>query len=334
MDTIVNFLYATIADTTVSSGATTINVTAGHGARFGSSFPFDVVIYSATYSNAVDAYLNNAAEIVRVTARTTDALTVTRAQQSTTARGFVVTDKIIQAPTSGLLAQLIATSLLTTRGDIIKRDASAPARLALGAAGLSLVSDGTDPAWTGLGGGDMFSADTTDFERWHTPGTVGPLSARTPTKDRMYSIPFFVTQPCVVSALSFNVTTLQASTNGRVGIYLSKSVSNFYPGTLLVDGGAVATDTTGVKTASGLSTALTPNRWHWLVYLCSGAPAASVSGPGSLLSNLGCDTAFSATTTMYVAQTYGSLPGTYPATPTFSTSATWPTCAIKLSSIT
>jgi hypothetical protein len=44
-------------------------------------------------------------------------------------------------------AGLIGDGLVTTRGDLIYRDATAPARLAVGAARQSLVSDGTDPMW-------------------------------------------------------------------------------------------------------------------------------------------------------------------------------------------
>lgn len=41
----------------------------------------------------------------------------------------------------------IPQSLLTTRGDLIRRGASAPERVALGAAGSVLSSDGTDATW-------------------------------------------------------------------------------------------------------------------------------------------------------------------------------------------
>lgn len=41
----------------------------------------------------------------------------------------------------------IQNSLLTTRGDIIRRSASVPERLAIGAANTFLGSDGTDPSW-------------------------------------------------------------------------------------------------------------------------------------------------------------------------------------------
>lgn len=46
------------------------------------------------------------------------------------------------------LATLTALkNVLTTRGDLVVRGASAPQRLAVGAAGKFLLSDGTDPAW-------------------------------------------------------------------------------------------------------------------------------------------------------------------------------------------
>ena len=45
------------------------------------------------------------------------------------------------------ITDAIANSLLTTRGDIITRGASAPQRLALGSSGQVLKSDGTDAVW-------------------------------------------------------------------------------------------------------------------------------------------------------------------------------------------
>lgn len=41
----------------------------------------------------------------------------------------------------------IAKTTMTTRGDLIYRNATVPARLAIGTAGKVLVSDGTDPSW-------------------------------------------------------------------------------------------------------------------------------------------------------------------------------------------
>lgn len=49
-----------------------------------------------------------------------------------------------------LIAAAIPASTLTTRGDLLRRGASAAERVALGAAGTLLRSDGTDPAWSTL----------------------------------------------------------------------------------------------------------------------------------------------------------------------------------------
>lgn len=48
---------------------------------------------------------------------------------------------------SEIVAGFIPNSLLTTRGDIIRRGASAPERLGLGTAGQALKSNGTDAVW-------------------------------------------------------------------------------------------------------------------------------------------------------------------------------------------
>ena len=55
-------------------------------------------------------------------------------------------------------AVYIKKSLLTTRGDIVTRGASAPQRLAVGANDRLLKSDGTDPAWGQLTAGMVPSA--------------------------------------------------------------------------------------------------------------------------------------------------------------------------------
>jgi len=51
----------------------------------------------------------------------------------------------------------IAASTLTTRGDLIRRGASAPERVALGTNGQVLTSNGTDAVWSTPGGGSWLS---------------------------------------------------------------------------------------------------------------------------------------------------------------------------------
>jgi hypothetical protein len=66
-----------------------------------------------------------------------------------------------------LLAKDVGLDVLTTRGDLIRRGASAPERVALGSAGQLLGSDGTDALW--LPGmttrGDLLTRDATTYKR-------------------------------------------------------------------------------------------------------------------------------------------------------------------------
>ncbi len=81
-----NNAHSTLASS-VSTSATSITVASGHGARFpslsGSEF---------FYATLIDT--SNNLEIVKVTARSTDVLTATRAQESTSARAFASGDRI------------------------------------------------------------------------------------------------------------------------------------------------------------------------------------------------------------------------------------------------
>lgn len=71
----------------INSSATSITLTTGQGARFPSLGAGDYF-----YATLIDT--SNNLEIVKVTARSTDVLTVVRAQESTTARAYVAGDRI------------------------------------------------------------------------------------------------------------------------------------------------------------------------------------------------------------------------------------------------
>jgi hypothetical protein len=71
----------------ISSSATSITLTSGQGARFPTLSAGDYF-----YATLIDT--SNNLEIVKCTARSTDVLTVTRAQESTTARAYSTGDRI------------------------------------------------------------------------------------------------------------------------------------------------------------------------------------------------------------------------------------------------
>lgn len=150
MDARKNFAFGTLA-AGINNVATSLSVGAGEGARFPAT-PFNAVIWQATdYKSPAHAFHAGQAEIVRVTAIATDTLTITRAQEGTTAVNLNAggkTYEIWAGPTDAYWTQLYAPGdILTTRGDLVVRGASIPQRLALGARGQWLLSDGTDAGW-------------------------------------------------------------------------------------------------------------------------------------------------------------------------------------------
>lgn len=79
---ITNFGVVT-ASTGYNSAATTIVLTAGHGAKLPSTFPFYLIWFNATDYGSPDSDPN--VEIIQVTNRSTDTLTIVRGQDGTTA---------------------------------------------------------------------------------------------------------------------------------------------------------------------------------------------------------------------------------------------------------
>jgi hypothetical protein len=94
----------------INSSATTIVLVAGQGARFPTLSAGDYF-----YATLIDT--SNNLEIVKVTARSTDTLTVVRAQDSTTARAYATNDRFELRPTAALFnekandADVVATYL-------------------------------------------------------------------------------------------------------------------------------------------------------------------------------------------------------------------------------
>lgn len=94
MDAINNFAYSTVATApSPATSGTSLVVGAGQGTRFPAP-PFNAVIWPSGSSP-----LSSNAEIVRVTAISTDTFTITRTQESTSARTVVVGDQIAQCIT-------------------------------------------------------------------------------------------------------------------------------------------------------------------------------------------------------------------------------------------
>lgn len=155
------------------------------------------------------------------------------------------------------------------------------------------------------------------------------LTAAAVTANRLYAVPFVApTHGGVIDQLALNVTTLAAG-NTRVGIYDNVSPMNLCPGLLIVDGGAVSTGTTGVKTFS-VNVNLTAGKLYWMACVFDAAPSVrtiSVSGMWAILGLTALGTA--PNVGVYYSFTYAPLPSVYSTTPTAMTAAA-PALAYRL----
>ena len=148
-----NFAYSTIAVSATSAGLN-FSVAAGDGAKF-PAVPFNATVWPASVQP-----LTTNAEILRVTARATDAMTATRAQESTTAINLPVGTQIANTITNKVLtdvetvaAAAIPKSIGSASGDIvIYTGVSTPARLGIGATNAVLSASASGlPAWRNVG---------------------------------------------------------------------------------------------------------------------------------------------------------------------------------------
>ena len=86
------------------------------------------------------------------------------------------------AETTGLKWATVAATVTTTRGDLIKRGASADERLAIGSANRLLKSDGTDPSWAQIDSTSFFAAGAAA-----TSSAAGTVSYEASSTNQPYS---------------------------------------------------------------------------------------------------------------------------------------------------
>jgi len=119
----------------INSSATTIVLVAGQGARFPTLSAGDYF-----YATLIDT--SNNLEIVKCTARSTDTLTVVRAQDSTTARAYATNDRFELRPTAALFnekanAADVAATYVELAGDTMT------GKLTIQSSAYTLKLDGT-----------------------------------------------------------------------------------------------------------------------------------------------------------------------------------------------
>ena len=128
---------STVADNPLASGATTLNVASGEGNNFPSTFPFRITIWDEiTYSDPSD---DSGMEIVHCTGRTTDALTIVRAQEGTADVAHTNGEAVALLWTAGILND--ATYGLATKLDTIENSADVTDSTNVDSAGAVMEAD-------------------------------------------------------------------------------------------------------------------------------------------------------------------------------------------------
>jgi hypothetical protein len=118
---VTNNAYATLASG-ISSGALTIVLASGQGARFPTLTGSDYF-----WGTLVDG--SNNIEVVKVTARTSDTLTVLRGQDDTTAKAYLTGDRFELRPTAALFNDKLDAATATTTYQPLDADLTAIAAL-------------------------------------------------------------------------------------------------------------------------------------------------------------------------------------------------------------
>lgn len=170
---------------------------------------------------------------------------------------------------------------------------------------------------------------TTTYEAWFTSPRAGTaLAGSSLTAARMYAMPFICPKAITLDQIGVYVSVL-STTTARLGIYTDNG--NCYPGSLLLDAGTIDVTSTGAKKIA-INQVLSANTLYWLVIVCAATPGIYCIPVAGVINVLGTSNALSTAQNagLYVSQTYGVLPATFPASPTMIIAAPIPAIFVRL----
>ena len=129
--------------------------------------------------------------------------------------------------------------------------------------------------------------------------------------NELEAMPFYIPPGSTADRIAIRVTTLAAGTSCRLGLY--ENGTNFFPGKLILDAGAVSTATTGVK-AITINLPLSEGL-KWLVVVSNGTPTLLGTGITDSWGILSADLLNTYLNNYWTATfTYAALPDLYPST--------------------
>lgn len=158
---------------------------------------------------------------------------------------------------------------------------------------------------------------------YHASYADYPPTSLIVTANRQYFVPFYLGYAQTLSAIAVYISgTAVVGSHVRLGIYTS--APNGTPGTLVADGGAIATDSVGNKPVTFTGVGL-GDGWYWLSAIFSHASTvvadACLSGSRLRLKSMTESVSYFA----FTSQSYGALPSAPVGTVTMSDATTYPT---------
>lgn len=129
----------------------------------------------------------------------------------------------------------------------------------------------------------------------------------------LYAVPFVVPAGGTIDDVRMYVIGAGGG-NCRVGVYEATSITNLYPGALILDCGTFAVNAGGIKNIGGLSLALTGETLYWMAYNQSANWTSYGIGPTNADVTLGYDNtaANPGYHTCSVALAYAAMPAAFP----------------------
>lgn len=145
---------------------------------------------------------------------------------------------------------------------------------------------------------------------WHNVPAYGNAASINIADGRLYALPFWPGRSCTVTAVAANVTLGLALSTLRMGVYASDGV---LPTTLLADYGTVTAGVTGIRSITGLSTAVRPVLHYLVIGRQGGVGTLSVSSRSSwepIVSDTSA-TISANTNSYFIDGVAGSLPASF-----------------------
>lgn len=141
--------------------------------------------------------------------------------------------------------------------------------------------------------------------------------------DRLEMVPFIPSKDVTIDELAFEVTTLLAGSNCKVGLYSSNTTTGL-PDTLLEGSGDLSCATTGVKTYAITPRTLTAGTLYWLAVHFSSTQTLRALAVGGCMPIASQAAGTAVPTSIRATATYASgLPATAPSGTNTTVVAVW-----------